>query len=1378
MWASQQRHPDAPLYNSAFLFDIAGPLDVEAFTRAFARLVADADALRTVIRSEDGRPSQHVLPAVDGELPVVDVGPGTDAAVAWAQSRAEAPLDIERRTFDSALLRAGPARYAWYLNQHHVVTDAWSIALLFERLEACYRAAIGGAAAPEHPFPAYADYVASEASAAAGDRAPTPAAAVAPLIYGRRPRHVTTANVRTTVELTAAQSDALRRRSAQPGTQALTPDLGLFQVFATALFAYLHRISGQETVTVAAPAHNRATRSARRSVGLFMELFPLQVDVDPDDTFASLHAKVQQATTSFILAAGPGRADPDSNRAINIVLNFLTAQFGSFAGLAVTTHWVHPGSVDAHHHLRLQVSDFDATGRFTLAFDANTGVLDERLQAAVPAHFRRVLDAMLDDWDQPIGAVPLLDPSGTAEVVALAGGAAPPHPASDVVSEFAARAAETPDATAVREGDAAWTYADVDRATAGVAASIAPGSVVGVALPRSARAVMAILGVLRAGAAYVPIDPSWPAERIDYVIRDAACALVIADDGAIAATGVPMLGFDAAAGRPPAAAGPGPAPQDLAYILYTSGSTGAPKGVMIEHRSLANYVGWARRFYGERLTFPLFSPLTFDLTVTSIFVPLTSGGSIVAYPETSARSDLAVLDVFDDDRVDIVKLTPSHLSLLADRDLSGSRIRQLILGGEDLTTAAAGRIHRQFGGQVLIHNEYGPTEATVGCVVHTFDPAVDTGTSVPIGRPITGMRAHVLDAAGRPVPFGVPGELWVAGEGVARGYAAKPALTAERFAGSPAPDEDRRYATGDLARLRPDGTLEYLGRRDNQVKVRGARIELDEVEAALAAHPGVTAAAVRVWRPAADEDAPPVHCSRCGLASDYPGASFDAERVCNECRAFEGYRDRARAYFKPERELVEILTSAPHRSAYDCLVLLSGGKDSTYMLCRLADMGLRVLAFTLDNGYISDEAKQNIGRVVQELGVDHVFATTPAMNEIFVDSLQRYANVCNGCFKTIYTLSMQTAREHGIPFIVTGLSRGQFFETRLTEDLFTELTVSADQIDANVLEARKAYHRADDAVRRLLDVSVFEDDGVFDEVAFVDFYRYVDVGLDDLYAYLERRVPWVRPTDTGRSTNCRINDVGIYFHRKVRGFHNYALPYSWDVRMGHKSRDAAIAELDDDIDVGEVHRILDEIGYPGDLTEIEARERLVAYYVAPAEIPSGELRAHLESILPRQMIPAQFVRLDALPLTANGKLDRPALPAPGTDRPDTGATFLAPRNDVERALAAVWEDVLGITGVGIRDSYLDLGGDSITAIQIVARAGRAGYPITLTDLFSDLTIEKLAASLDPAHATQSTPVGGAPADAEPMRSGGFLADLDDQARADLAAALARAEGTA
>ncbi|HUQ81062.1 MAG TPA: AMP-binding protein, partial [Gemmatimonadaceae bacterium] len=756
------------------------------------------------------------------------------------------------------------------------------------------------------------------------------------------------------------------------------------------------------------------------------------------------------------------------------------------------------------------------------------------------------------------------------------------------------------------------------------------------------------------------------------------------------------------------------------------GSTGQPKGVEVTHASLADYVAWAARQYATEpgLAWPLFTSPSFDLTLTSIFTPLASGGTIVIYPDDAGRSGLLVRRVFEDNQVDVVKLTPSHLGLLRDLDLSDSRVRRLIVGGEDLTRATALAAHTALGGRAVIYNEYGPTEATVACMVHRFDPARDTRGSVPIGCPSDNASIHVLDADGQPVPRGVTGEICIGGPRVARGYRGRPDLTSRAFIDDPFRTGGRLYRTGDAGRWLPGGTLEYLGRRDGQVKVRGVRIELGEVESALATHPAVDACVAHVSVSARDDrDA---HCRVCGLESAHPEARLDDEGVCAVCRRFEGERANVARYFGTMDDLRAILAEARRDATgeHDTLMLFSGGKDSTYALSRIVELGARPLVMLFDNGFISGQAKENVRRVVDTLGLELVVAETPAMPAIFAESLARFSNVCNGCYKTIYTMAMNLAVSRGIRHIVTGLSRGQIFETRLA-DLYRRGVYDPDAVDRVILEARKAYHRMDDAVSRGLDVRIFETDVVLERIRFVDFYRYSDASLDEILRHVAQRTPWIRPTDTGRSTNCLINQAGIFVHKTERGFHNYAMPYSWDVRLGHKERDAALAELDDDLDASAIRGMLDRVGYrPRDGAPNEAR--LVAYYTSREAIPASELRAFLEQSLPRDVIPTAFVRLDRIPLAASGKVDRSALPQPEHSRPTLAGAVVAPRTEMEALLAELWGDALDVTPIGVHDDFFELGGDSMQCIQIVAAARARGVAFAPRDLFVHPTVAGLA----------------------------------------------------
>jgi amino acid adenylation domain-containing protein len=919
---------------------------------------------------------------------------------------------------------------------------------------------------------------------------------------------------------------------------------------------------------------------------------------------------------------------------------------------------------------------------------------------------------------------------------------AAPYPADKTVVElFESQVVRTPEDEAIRLGGQRLTYRELNDRANQMAAKlrifgIDEGQFVAIYMGHSIEVVCAMLGVLKAGAAYVPIDIATPKGRLAFILQDIVKGVngtlpvlvtqsSLVSDLPIGAAKVVTLDADFAAIVEYPVQNPQfpVSPDNLAYVIYTSGSTGTPKGVMIEHRSLVNYIWWANEKYckGERLTWPLYSSLAFDLTVTSIFTPLISGGRIVVYHEDLGVHGTGIFKVVEDNVADIVKLTPAHLAMIKDTIVSATKIRKFIVGGEDFKTELASHVTRKAGHPVEIYNEYGPTEATVGCMIHRYDREKDLALSVPIGMPAANICIFILDEHLSSVPVGEKGEIYIAGDGLARGYFNRPELTAEKFINATDPRQNgpvarssnvkpvslRLYKTGDIARWNANGSMEFLGRADNQVKVGGVRIELGEIEACLLKHADVRECVVNVVKSIAAKASEELYyCTRCGLASNVPGTSYDAEGVCNFCRSYDTYVDKAQAYFETAEELKTIVAEmkAARIGDYDCLVLFSGGKDSTYMLYQLCALGLKPLAFTLDHEFISEETKANICRTVQSLGLELVTGSTPHMNDIFVDSLKLFSNVCNGCFKTIYTLATNIAYEKGIRYIVTGLSRGQFFETRLNEEFFQIKDFDIAKLDALVLEARKAYHRREDAVSCYLNVDIFRDDTVFEEIQFVDFYRYWSVPLEELYAFLHKYASWGRPSDTGRSTNCLINDVGIYLHKKQRGFHNYSIPYSWDVRLGQKTREESMAELEDEIDESRVKQIMARIGYtePSQTNETGIN-LLVAYYVSEKLLTVGELRAHLAQEYPAFMLPQYVIRLDKLPLTSNGKIDRKALPAPTPDNLSTSNDFVRPRTETEKALAAIWTDLLKVEIIGINKSFFELGGHSLLAIKAVSR---------------------------------------------------------------------------
>jgi len=296
----------------------------------------------------------------------------------------------------------------------------------------------------------------------------------------------------------------------------------------------------------------------------------------------------------------------------------------------------------------------------------------------------------------------------------------------------------------------------------------------------------------------------------------------------------------------------------------------------------------------------------------------------------------------------------------------------------------------------------------------------------------------------------------------------------------------------------------------------------------------------------------------------------------------------------------------------------------------------------------------------------------------------------------------------------------------LTGELFSKKVFDIKHIDAEVLDMRRAYHQTEDAVSKCMNVSHVRNSAIFDRIKIVDFYRYSSVNLTDMYTYLDKRLPWIRPSDTGRSTNCLINDVGIYVHRKERGFHNYSLPYSWDVRLGHKERNEALEELNDEIDETYVNAVLEDIGYRIETAKDTEANKLALYYVSEStEVTPARILGSLQQHLPAWMLPTFIVPLEALPLSTNGKINRHLLPRPAANRMSSKVSYRAPTTPREKWLANLWADLLKIDNVGLDDNYFDLNGDSLTAIRLVSRINQEGFGLTVNDLFDSPSIAEL-----------------------------------------------------
>jgi amino acid adenylation domain-containing protein len=627
-----------------------------------------------------------------------------------------------------------------------------------------------------------------------------------------------------------------------------------FMVLLTALGLVLSRWSGEEEVLVGTAIANRGRVEVEELIGLFVNMVGLRFRVRPGASLREVVAEAREAALGayahqeapferVVEALGVPR---DTSRApvfqIAFVLQGADPLSIDAGPLRITGIEVPPTA--ARYDLTIVVEEI--TEGYRLAADYSTDLYDRATMERLLDHYERVLLALVDDVGRSADRVPLLSSAERHSLVVDRNRTAAPLAADARVHRlFEARAAATPEAIAIDAGAARLTYRELDARANRLARrlrerGVAAETVVGVHLEAGIDQVVAALAVLKAGGAYLPLDPSYPPARLAAMAADARVLLAIATRAGAPSLGIPCLILDDEAGGDEWT-GAWMDAGNLAYVIYTSGSTGEPKGVAVSHRSLVNLCAAQQQAFdirpGRRVL--AFAAFGFDASVSEIFVTLLAGATLVVAPPAARMPGSALLTVLREQRVSVVTLPPSALGHMDPAEAPG--LETLVCAGESLPPALA---EAWSAGRTLI-NAYGPTEATVCATVRG---GLAAGDSVTIGRPLQNVEAYVLDERLEPQPLGVAGELWIGGAGLARGYLGRPALTAERFVPDPFSSRagDRLYRTGDRARVRADGEIDFLGRRDGQVKLRGFRIELGEVEAALAGHPEVAEAAVVV----------------------------------------------------------------------------------------------------------------------------------------------------------------------------------------------------------------------------------------------------------------------------------------------------------------------------------------------------------------------------------------------------------------------------------------------------------------------------------------------------------------------------------------------------
>ena len=870
LWFLWQLEPESHAYNLGSALGLDGLLDEAALQRSLDWLVARHDVLRTSFEpTEDGEARPVIHPAAPVALARADVvdraADGREgAARALAEAGACAPFDLTAAPpVRFGLVRIGRERHLLWLAMHHIVSDGWSMEILVGELFAAY-AAFREGREPALPAPPvrYAEWAAWQRVRLEGgelarqlDFWTTALGASHPPIAlptdRPRPPIQSFRGSRKTFTLDAETSRQVRALARAEGAS-------LFMVLLAGLHALLARLTGEDDIRVGISSANRVRPETERLPGFFVTTQVIRAQVSPATAMRDLIAAVKATTL-----AAQSRADVPFEALVEALQPERTLSYNplfqvKFTQQLDTPRTIHAAGLSAapvdlvenatHFDLSLDVTD-RADGIEAMLTTA-TDLFDPDFAARFARAYADLMRHAAAHPERPLGAW------RPAEVSGLSGEAAD-HPYPDVLAAFAARLAQTPEAVAVRAGEASLSYAALDAAATRLAhALIADGlaweEVVPVLTGRSPDLVVALLGVMRAGGVYAPLDPTLPPERLRRLAADAGARRVLHDAEGISAAsglGLPRHAIAGLSARPlPEGAGPlpSPLPDQGAYLIYTSGSTGAPKGVLVAHRAIAAYVQamLTRLDLAHDASFGLVTTPAADLGHTMLFGALVSGRTLHLIEAEAAFDADRLADAVQAHRIGVLKLVPSHLDGLLATPRAGEIVPEtaLILGGEALPASLAARVHRLRPGCRVI-NHYGPTETTVGVLAHEITEAGEDGT-VPLGRPFAGIEALILDADLAPVLPGAVGDLYIGGAQLARGYLGRPGATAERFVPHPSRPGHRLYRTGDRVRLGGDGTIRFLGRSDDQVKIRGHRVEPGEVAAALRALPGLDTAHV------------------------------------------------------------------------------------------------------------------------------------------------------------------------------------------------------------------------------------------------------------------------------------------------------------------------------------------------------------------------------------------------------------------------------------------------------------------------------------------------------------------------------------------------------
>jgi amino acid adenylation domain-containing protein/non-ribosomal peptide synthase protein (TIGR01720 family) len=851
IWYIDKVNSGSVLHNIGGCLKINEKIDIIKLNEILNIIIKSNDGLRLRFIEKDGEPFQYVAKYEYQNFEYQDFSSSSMKEIDycnWVENIYKRKIELnDNQMFYFAIYKKSDKEYGVLLCIHHIIADGWSISLIQRQLCELYEKMKRNKEIKIDECYSYLDYIKDEKLYLNSER------------FKRNKNFwLDKFNNKLKDSLYLTTDNLVGQRESFNIENNLTKKIKSFTnkkkyslntFFIAILLIYINKLTYKEDLVIGTPVFNRNGKKHKNIIGMFTSTVPCRFKIDTDMQIDELLDYIDKEFKVYlynqkypydlmIKDLNIGKRGYDSLYKMSV--NYYNSKIiNQMDGIDIQVEEYYSGNQS--YSLQIIVKDWDQD-HIKLDFDYKVKEYSQTEIHAMYQSMINIIEGLFKNITTKVKAIKHISEEDINYKIHTFNDTVKMYPNKTVYELFQEQVVKHPDRIAVEFKNEKLTYKELEEKSNQLANYLSENDVtkttlVGLIMNHSIELVLSILAILKTGGAYIPIEPEHPLDRIEYMLDDAECQLVLTDmDHDFCAAlkrkivylqeidlsnynkeGLKMINCQ----------------KDLAYIIYTSGSTGKPKGVMVEHGGLTNYIYWANKMYlkEESEAMALYTSIAFDLTVTSIFTPLISGNKIIVYDKDDL--EFVLYKLLRENKVTVIKMTPAHLTLLKDMDNRDSNIKRIIVGGEDLKAALAYKIYKSFGDDVEIYNEYGPTETVVGCMIHQYDVKADNDISVPIGHPADNVQIYILDQELKPVPTGVTGEIFISGDGVARGYLKQMELTNNKFLNNPFIYGKRMYRTGDNARFKENGLIEYIGRADNQVKLKGHRIELKEIEMRL-----------------------------------------------------------------------------------------------------------------------------------------------------------------------------------------------------------------------------------------------------------------------------------------------------------------------------------------------------------------------------------------------------------------------------------------------------------------------------------------------------------------------------------------------------------------